>query len=71
MPARGEQLGVTDLAPAATAFALGHEDAIGRCARPVMQAVGDAGRIVAERLFGPQVNRAVVAPLDIHDGIAE
>ncbi|MEY9476102.1 hypothetical protein ABH981_000315 [Bradyrhizobium ottawaense] len=69
--ARDQQLGVSDLAPAAAAFALGHEDAVGRGAGPVMQAVGEANGIVAERLFRPQVNRAVVAAFDVDDGIAE
>src|SRR4051812_5419151 len=71
VPARGEQLGIGDLAPAGAAFALGHEDTVRCGVGPVMQAIGDAGRIVAERLLRPEVNRAVCAPLDIDDGIAE
>src|SRR3954469_16187040 len=36
-----------------------------------MQAVGDADWIVAKRLLRSQVNRAVVATVDVDDGIAE
>src|SRR4051794_22893166 len=71
MPACGEQFGISDLAPASAAFALGHEDPVRRRCRPMMQAIGDADGIAAERLPRPQVDRAVVAPLDIDDGVAE
>ena len=37
----------------------------------MMQAVGEANRIVAERRFRPQINDAAIAPLHRHRGIAE
>src|ERR1700733_6641837 len=71
MPARGQQFGVGDLPPRAAANALRHEDAIWFGAGPMVQAVGEAHRIFAERDFWPEINRAVVAALDRNRGIAE
>src|SRR3981081_2412916 len=37
----------------------------------MVQSVGEPNRIVAERNFRPQINRAVIAAIDRHGGIAE
>src|ERR1700722_19293667 len=71
MPARGQQFGVGDLPPLAAANALRHEDAIWFGAGPMVQAVGEAHGVLAERDFGSQIDRAVVAALDRNRGIAE
>ena len=64
VPGRGQQLRVGDLAPAAAGVALGHEDAIGLGLGPMMQAIGEADRIVAEPRLRPEIDGAVVAALD-------
>jgi hypothetical protein len=70
-PAYGEQFGIGDLAPAAARVALRHKDTVGRSFSPMMQPVGQPGRIVAERLSRLEINRAVGAALDRDDGVAE
>src|SRR3984957_21049138 len=59
-----EKLGVSDLAPATVCSALGHEEALWRLARPMVQGIGEAGRIIDKRLLRPEVDRAVGAAIN-------
>ena len=71
MPARLQQLRVGDLAPAALRIALGHVYAVRLDFGPMMQAVGDAARIIAEFCLGAEIDGAVVAAFHRDIGVAE
>ena len=71
VPRRRQQFRIGDLPPAPRGVSLRHEDPIGRGRGPMMQAVGDAHRIVAQLRFRAQIDGAVVAALDMHRGRAE
>ncbi len=60
------RLRIGDRTPGAVGIALGHEDAVGRDLRPVIETLGDLVGVGAKRLRRTQDQRAVGAALDRH-----
>ena len=71
MAACGQKLCIGELSPATISNALGHEDAVRRRLRPMMQAIGQAQWIDAKLVVRTQIERAVGRLFDCHGWIAE
>src|SRR5215470_15750896 len=71
MPARRQELSISELTPAASAGALGHENPIRRAAGPMMQAIGEACGVIGQRRLRTQIDGAVALALDRYGGIIE